>query len=71
MSESITVRTSAIPDAMTSSQIIALLNQVLSDIANLRTSINAHQHQVTTSAASGTWTTTVSSYSQQPTSLLP
>jgi hypothetical protein len=71
MSESITVRCGGITDAQDSAQIIALLNQVVTDIANLRTAINAHQHTVVTSAASGTWTSAVSTYTQSATNLLP
>lgn len=59
MSESITVRCGAITDAQDSAQIIALLNQVLLDLTALRTSMNTHTHNVTTTAASGTWTSTV------------
>jgi hypothetical protein len=71
MSESITVRGSAISDAETSAQIIALLNQVLSDVANLRTAISTHTHVVYVPSTPGNWTSYATTYTQSATNLLP
>jgi hypothetical protein len=71
MSESITVRGAAVPDAMTSAQIVALLNQVLSDLANLRTAINAHTHTVQVNSTPSNNVTATSTYSQSSANLLP
>ena len=70
MSESITVRGAAISDAETSAQIIALLNQVLSDLQYIRTQYNSHTHQGVTTGG-GTSGTPINNLMTFPQNLLP
>jgi hypothetical protein len=44
MAESINQRMAAVPDLLTSDEIRQLLNSVLTDLAALRTALNAHTH---------------------------
>ena len=44
MPESINQRMVAVPDLLTSDEIRQLFNSVLTDLAALRTSLNAHTH---------------------------
>lgn len=44
MTESINQRMVAVPDLLTSDEIRQLLNSVLTDLAALRTALNAHTH---------------------------
>ena len=44
MPESINQRMAAVPDLLTSDEIRQLLNSVLTDLAALRTALNAHTH---------------------------
>ena len=44
MAESINQRRAAVPDLLTSDEIRQLLNSVLTDLAALRTALNAHTH---------------------------
>ena len=44
MAESINQRMAAVPDLLTSEEIRQLLNSVLTDLAALRTALNAHTH---------------------------
>jgi hypothetical protein len=55
MAESINQRMAAVPDLLTSDEIRQLLNSVLTDLAALRTALNAHTHGGITagSASSG------------------
>ena len=71
MSESITARSAAIPDAMTSAQIVALLNQVVSDVADLRTAMSNHTHVTQVNSVPAPWTSNTTTYTQSATNLLP
>jgi hypothetical protein len=71
MSESITVRGAAIPDAMTSAQITALLNQILTDVANLRIAMSNHTHVTQVNSVPAPWTSNTTTYTQSATNLLP
>jgi len=55
MAESINQRMAAVPDLLTSDEIRQLLNSVLTDLAALRTALNAHTHggSTTCSGTSG------------------
>ena len=44
MAESINQRMAAVPDLLTSDEIRQLLKSVLTDLAALRTALNAHTH---------------------------
>jgi GpV Apex motif len=44
MSESIVVRTNAMPDDLTAGELYQLMQSVLTDLAALRTALNAHTH---------------------------
>ena len=44
MAESINQRMAAVPDLLTSDEIRQLFNSVLTDLAALRTALNAHTH---------------------------
>ena len=44
MSESIVTRTNAMPDDLTAGELYQLMQSVLTDLAALRTAINAHTH---------------------------
>ena len=44
MSESINIRTNAIPDDLTAQELQLLLTSILTDLAALRTALNAHTH---------------------------
>ena len=44
MSESINIRTNAIPDDLTAAELQLLLTSMLTDLAALRTALNAHTH---------------------------
>jgi hypothetical protein len=51
MTESINQRMVAVPDLLTSDEIRQLLNSVLTDLAALRTALNAHTHGGITTGA--------------------
>ena len=51
MTESINQRMVAVPDLLTSDEIRQLLNSVLTDLASLRTALNAHTHGGITAGA--------------------
>ena len=51
MSESINIRTNAIPDDMTAQELQLLLSSILTDLAALRTALNAHTHGGITTGA--------------------
>lgn len=44
MSESIVVRTNAMPDDLTAGELYQLMQSVLTDLAALKTAINSHTH---------------------------
>jgi hypothetical protein len=44
VSESINIRTNAIPDDLTAAELQLLLTSMLTDLAALRTALNAHTH---------------------------
>ena len=44
MSESIVVRTNAMPDDLAANELYQLMQSVLIDLAALRTALNAHTH---------------------------
>lgn len=51
MSESIVVRTNAMPDDLTAGELYQLMLSVLVDLAALRTALNAHTHGGITTGA--------------------
>jgi len=51
MSESIVVRTNAMPDDLTAGELYQLMQSVLTDLAALRTALNAHTHGGITTGA--------------------
>ena len=51
MSESINVRINQLPDGLTSRELRALLQSILTDLAALRAAVNAHTHGGVTTGA--------------------
>ncbi|CAB4130581.1 hypothetical protein UFOVP123_16 [uncultured Caudovirales phage] len=51
MSESIVVRTNAMPDDLTAGELYQLMQSVLTDLAALKTAINSHTHGGITTGA--------------------